>query len=284
MPFCISEREVQPMALPALANKLLVIALVCVSLRAHLTARTGWDGAWKLDPDRSQLSGETFTYSKGPNGMWHVRNGGPIDIQFAADGKPYRSFSDDETLTVAQRSATLWILSRQYKGVTWDVTEESVSAHGDTMTDHETVTNPDRSTSHVTTVFKRVGPGSGFEGRWMSIQIIGRYQSGWVFASRFEFVTIGSDTMRWAMPDDQMIIEAKLDGSPVRLGGPTDKDNIFFRVRRITDRELYLAVWRDGKEERDYRMKLASDGRTFTSSSWAPGKSQETRVALYVRQ
>ena len=266
------------------------LVLACVSAAAPLmdaTTRDGtpWDGSWKLDPARSQLTGETFSYIHNPNGTWTVSNGGPVYITFSTNGKAYRSFSDDETVTVTSPGPNRWTFSRQYQGTTWDVSEDALSQDGNTITSRETVTNPDHTTTHVTTIFKRVGDagGSGFAGKWMSVQIIGRYQSGWVFANRFVFRTTGPNTITFSMPDDSMTVEAKLDGSPVQLGGPEDKANVFFRITRKDPRKFEMAVWRDGKEERDYRMELGADGKTFTSTSWAPGKT-ETRTALYVKE
>lgn len=247
--------------------------LACVSLSSPLDAQSRWDGTWKLNPDRSQLTGETFSYVSLGGGKWKVQNGGPIAVTFATDGKPYRSFSDDETVSATQEGPKDWTLRRQYKGQTWDVTHETFSADGNTLTSSEVATNPDGTTTHVTTIQKRVGSGTGFEGKWQSTQIMGRYQSGWVFANRFQFTSTGPGTMRWSMPDDQMTLDVTLDGRPVQLGGPTDRGKVFFRVTRVSDQEFYVAVWRDGKEERDYRMKLAKEGKTFTDSSWAPGKS-----------
>lgn len=246
-----------------------------------------WDGVWRLDPAHSQLTGESFTYARQPDGTWLVANGGPIRVHFGCDGRPYRSFSDDETVSCTPDGPRAWTQRRQYKGMTFDVTREELAADGDTLTDRETLTNPDHSVSRVTTIYTREGAGTGFAGRWRSRQIIGRYRSGWVFANRFAITTTGPRTMRWAMPDDDMQIEGAVDGSPLPIrtpGGPPDTAGVAVRLRRVSPREFRMAVWRDHKEERDYRLTLAADGRTFTAASWAPGKEHETRIARYEKQ
>ena len=88
--------------------------------------------------------------------------------------------------------------------------------------------------------------------------------------------------MRWTMPDDDMRFEGRMDGSTIQIGDPQAK--VAVRMRRNYKREITMAIWRDGKEERHYRIVLDPDGMHFKSYSWAPGKKQETRTALYVRQ
>lgn len=160
-------------------RSLLIVAACCYAQLA-LAAESPWDGSWKFNADKSELTGETFSYNRLGDGKWAVRNGGPIDITFATDGKPYRSFSDEETVSATVNGPSEWTFRRQYKGQTWDVTHETLSRDGKTITSVETVSNPDGTSSHVTTILKRVGPGTGFEGKWQSAQVIGRYQSGWV--------------------------------------------------------------------------------------------------------
>jgi hypothetical protein len=87
-------------------------------------------------------------------------------------------------------------------------------------------------------------------------------------------MVIQSGPTQWTMPDDQMMIDAKQDGTPARLGGPAHQANVQFRVLRVKSREFQVAAWRDGKEERDYKMKLDPGNKTSSCSSCAPGKSE----------
>jgi hypothetical protein len=49
-----------------------VLALSALSVRA---ADSPWAGNWKLDPAKSKFTGETFTWSKTANGMYHYSDG-----------------------------------------------------------------------------------------------------------------------------------------------------------------------------------------------------------------
>ena len=69
----------------------LTAALISVSLCSALTAGSPFNGTWKFNPAKSQLTGDTFTYSAGPDGKLHFSDGGAWEFDFALDGKPYKT-------------------------------------------------------------------------------------------------------------------------------------------------------------------------------------------------
>lgn len=70
-------------------KRYLCLALICAATTT-LTAQTtsSWNGTWKLDHAKSHLTGTTYTFSKGDNGMW-IFTEGRFTFTFAPNGKPY---------------------------------------------------------------------------------------------------------------------------------------------------------------------------------------------------
>jgi len=73
----------------------------CLSLFAVLpsfAADSPWAGTWKANNDKSHQTGETFTYTKTPDGMMHFDSGGPYPGTFRIDGKEYPLEKDHNAL------------------------------------------------------------------------------------------------------------------------------------------------------------------------------------------
>ncbi len=51
-------------------------------------------GTWTMDVARSQVTGDTFTYTKTAMG-YAFSNGGPVNFEFALDGKDYPTIPSD---------------------------------------------------------------------------------------------------------------------------------------------------------------------------------------------
>ena len=73
--------------------------IAAVTLPA-LAADNPWFGNWKLDPAKSHMTGDTFTYSKVAGGMDHYSNG-PISFDFTANGIDYPVMANATTAWVA---------------------------------------------------------------------------------------------------------------------------------------------------------------------------------------
>ena len=124
--------------------KLATLALACAIVPSALAA-TSWDGTYKLDRSKSHLTGDSFTYSKAANGMWHVAFG-DLGFDFAPDGKPYPVFDADHTQIATMKGDHELDYSSQFKGKTTSSTKEVLSADGNTLTDETSGTKVDGTT------------------------------------------------------------------------------------------------------------------------------------------
>src|SRR5919197_4292245 len=90
----------------------LVLAL---SLTLILTAaEPTFNGTWKLNVAKSQLSGIAYTFEKKPSGMWHY-NGGGFDTDFDLTGKEH-TMPSGVGVTGKELSPTSWELTFRMNG------------------------------------------------------------------------------------------------------------------------------------------------------------------------
>ena len=69
-------------------------ALLALVAGTAAAADSPWNGTWKLDAAKSHLTGQTFTYSKGPGEMLHYEDGSTASFDFGLDGKEYKSWGE----------------------------------------------------------------------------------------------------------------------------------------------------------------------------------------------
>ena len=110
-----------------------------------LAADSPWLGTWKLDPAKSHFTGETFAYSKLPNGMMHYTDGSTTSYDFGIDGKEYATVSGRSTAWTAAGD-NAWDSVAKYKGTLLSKTHRVLSGDGKTLTIHSTGTQPDGKT------------------------------------------------------------------------------------------------------------------------------------------
>jgi hypothetical protein len=87
----LSSRDEKGAALKLPIYWICVAALLATSTSPALANNASWNGTWKLDRAKSQMTGDTFTYSMNATGTIRFSNGGPITYNFACDGKDYTS-------------------------------------------------------------------------------------------------------------------------------------------------------------------------------------------------
>ena len=97
---------------------LALCTIAAVTLPA-LAADNPWFGTWKLDPAKSHMTGDTFTYSKVAGGMDHYSNG-PISFDFTANGIDY---------PVMANATTAWVASGPNQWKETDKTNGTVTSY-----------------------------------------------------------------------------------------------------------------------------------------------------------
>src|SRR5580700_10231962 len=138
----------------------IICSLLALSAGAASAADSPWNGTWKLDAAKSQLTGQTFSYSERPGGMLHYEDGSTASFDFGLDGKEYKTWADRTTAwTAAGKNA--WDTVTRAAGKVHSKGHIALSEDGNTLTMTFTGTRPDGQDFHEEDVFSRV---SGAEG------------------------------------------------------------------------------------------------------------------------
>jgi hypothetical protein len=256
------------------------LALVCALfaptlLTASAHAASPWDGTWKLNREKSQFTGTSFTYTKLPSGMWHV-SFGSLGYDFAPDGKPY-PFLDRSIATTMQGDHQI-TMTTMLNGKTSETTVETLSADGNTITDVTNGTHADGSPFTETTVSRRSGTGTGFAGKWVSTKEDNSTRSMFMISTGPD----GAITMTY--PTSKETVTAKTDGVPVALTGPMVPPDVTISYKKVSPAKLEVVVALKGKKVNEGYETLSADGKTLTEVSWAPGKMDEKTSAVYEKQ
>jgi hypothetical protein len=259
---------------------LLKISLACalfapsvLAVSAH--AASPWDGTWKVNPAKSKITGTSFTYTKLPNGLWHVEFSN-MGYDFAPDGKPY-PFLDRSMTTTAQGDHQITFIE-MLNGKKMNTTVETLSADGATITDVTSGVHADGSSYTETVVSKRSGTGTGFLGKWVSTKDEDTSQT----VLTMSVAADGTLTMTHPIANDSLV--AKTDGTPAAVSGPTVPDGFMVAFTKASAVRLnYVVMIKDKKVAEGYQT-LAADGKTFTDVSWAIGKMDEKRTVIFEKQ
>lgn len=257
-------------------KNLFAVALAC-ALAPSAFAAGPWDGTWKIDLSKSHFEGQSFTYSKTAKGMWHVKAGN-FGFDFAPDGKPY-PVTGPEDIQVAHMMGDhelMW--ENKVKGKTVSMTDEKLSADGKTLTDHTTGTRPDGTKMDNTTVYSRVGAGSGFMGTWKSTKVSSNQAGG------YKISTAADGTITWDIPDFKETFQGKPDGMPVAVKGPTVPDGSTLALKKVSATELSYKFSMGGKVMGMGTMTLVDGGKAIRDTSWNPGAPDEKTVGYYAKQ
>jgi hypothetical protein len=256
---------------------LLVGGLLAVPPGAALAADSPWNGTWTLDPAKSHLTGETFTYSKGPGDLLHYSDGSADNYDFGIDGKEYRTFADG-TVTWTAAGKNAWDSVDKLAGKMLTKDHHELSADGKTLTITIAGTRPDGSTSHRENVFERVTGTDGLIGTWRSVKVASKGPQQFVISSPAPGV------LHYDLPDLQQSLEGRADGSDHPISGPTAPPGFTSGFKLVNPTKLRYVLKIDGKPISYGVHTLAPDRRSFTATTWNAGKESEKTTAVYVKQ
>ena len=252
------------------------VALLGFPLGA-LAADNPWVGTWKLDAAKSHFTGDTFTYSKGPNGLIHYSDGSTTQYDFGTDGKEYKTWAGRMTTWTAAGPTTWNTVTKQDGAVVYQ-TRRELSADGKTLTLTTTSNKPDGSPVGEVAVYERVGKGKGLLGKWRSTKTDIASPSAMVITAP------SAGVLRLEYPGWKAVYEAKLDGSEFKPTGPTIPANFTGSMKSASATKVNYVYRLNGKPDGYGVMTVSADGKTLTDVSWNPGKESEKSTGYYVKQ
>lgn len=252
---------------------LFVCAAVALAAAPCVAAASSWDGTWKLNEAKSKMTGSTVTITQ--NGNMYTVDTGSFKFNFACDGKDYNVLPD-RTISCTG-SGRNYSLAEKINGKVYSTTRRQISADGKTLTDVTTGTRPDgtKFTDHETDT--RVGGGSGMAGTWRADAVKSS-------APGVMVLKVNGDVLHFENPGFKSASDAKLDGTPAPVTGPTMPAGVTTWNKSEGPNKVESAVLLNGKEVGRDIMTLSADGKTITDVSWTPGKESEKQTYVYEKQ
>lgn len=251
----------------------LCAATLTIATVPCFAAASKWDGTWKLNQAKSKMTGATYTISQ--NGNMYTVDTGSFKLSYACDGKDYQ-FLPDRTVSCTG-SGNSYSMTGKINGKIQSTTKYTISSDGRTMTSVETGTRPDGTayTDHETDT--RVGSGTGMVGTWKSTMVKGS-------APGVMSIKVNGDVLHVEDPGYKSVSDAKLDGTPAQLKGPTAPAGLMISNKPDGVNKVLTVTTLNGKELGRDVMTLSADGKTITDVSWTPGKESEKQTYVYDRQ
>jgi hypothetical protein len=254
----------------------LTAALLSVSWCSVLTAGSPFDGTWKFNPSRSQLTGDTFTYSPGPDGKLHFSDGGAWEFDFALDGKPYKT-PGGSTTTWTVAGANAWDRESSFEGKVTGKGQSSLSADGKQLVSSWTEFRPNGTTAKSSDVYERVSGGPGLLGKWKNIKVEATSET-------LILSVPAPGQISYEMPDFKLKVSGPTDGSLIKPVGPTVSKNFFVSFRVVNPRTFSYESRLNDRVTGLGNLEVSTDGKTLVAVSWTPGKEDEKTKAVYEKK
>ena len=257
---------------------LLFCALLALPAGTAFAADSPWTGTWKLDPARSHLTGQTFTYSKGPGQLLHYEDGSTASFDFGIDGKEYKTWSNrTSTWTAAGKGA--WDTVVKADGKVLSNGHFGLSADGKTLNMVFTGTKPDGSSFHEEDTFTRVTGTDGLIGTWRAAKVVA--PTG---PQSFVMSSPAPGVLHVDVPDMKASAEGRMDGSDNPLTGPTVPPGSTISFKALSPTSYRYVMKINGNADSMGEQTIAADGHSFSDVNWIPGRENEKTTAVYVKQ
>src|SRR5215475_2860360 len=255
---------------------LIICSLLALPGGAAFAADSPWNGTWKLDTAKSQLTGQTITYSERPGGMLHYEDGSTASFDFGLDGKEYKTWAN-RTAAWTPAGSGAWDAVIRADGQVRAKGHVALSADGKTLTMTFSGTRPDGQDFHEEDVFTRVSGTDGLAGTWRTTKVSGPTQP-----QTFVISSPAAGVLHYEIPDQKASAEGRTDGKDNPLTGPMFPKGLTISFKRLGPTKIKYVIKSDGKPDSIGVQSIAADGASFTDTSWNPGRENEKTTSVYV--
>jgi hypothetical protein len=256
--------------------KIFALAAAVLVAGSVLTAASPFDGTWKLNVAKSQLVGDTFTYSAGKAGMIHYSNGSNYEFEFAADGKPYTT-PHGYQVTWTKAAENEWDTQSTFEGKVVGKGHESLSADGKKLTTAYTQFTPDGGRMESRFVYERTTDGAGLFGTWKSVK-------GDTASDTMILAIPAPGTIQFSWPEYKVTGTGPTDGTPIPIVIPDAPKGYTTSFKAVDARSFRTEDKLNGKVTGLGTLTVSEDGKTLTAVYWTPGKENEKSTGIYEKK
>jgi len=253
----------------------IVAALLAVPVLPSSAESNAWDGTWKLNEMRSQLSGPAFTITILGKGEFQVVTSS-YKYRLICDGK-YRPMVGNRSLACLKTTTTTMDTAEQENGKLLNTVHRELSSDGKTLTQTMVTIDEHGSGKLTHRNFTRFSKSTGLAGAWTDANGLDRQPQVMVTA------LVGS-TLRLSFPREKQYTDAKLDGSDAPTQGIADGARVTLSVKPEGSRKLLTVQKLNGAALYHGTLILSSDGRSITEETWKPEAPTMKSRLVYEKQ
>ena len=234
--------------------------------------KPSFTGSWKLNLQKSQLTGQTFTFEKTASGTMHFDSLG-FGYDFNPDGKEY-PLPDGSAAVVRAPDATTWDSTFTMGGKVTMTIHSTVQ--GDSQTSVMRLTKPDGTVVEQTSTATRVSGGPGFLGKWKSTEVKGTPTTMVIAMKGKEGVTVD-------YPEFKQVCKGKFDGKDHTVTQAGAASKIAFAFERSGTEAFKMTTKLQGKAIFVDVFTLSADGNTLTDEGNGVSANEPVK-AIFERQ
>ncbi len=260
--------------------KSIAAVVLALALSSYLYADNPFVGRWKIDKDKSLITGTTDSVAAaGPN-TWKFQDGA-FTWTVKADGTDQPApFGSTVSMTVV--NPTTWEFTNKSGGKTISSEAWVLAADGVTMT--RTFSSKDEngnpttgvSTMKRTPVGKAAGK-NGFEGTWESTKVDLAF-------TEVDIEANGDDGITVRVPLDGTHYSLKFDGKEYPEEGPRLPAGMTVSAVRVGPRHVEATTRINGKVFDHEDWELSEDGTTYTYTQRDEGSDKPVVIVLHTNE
>ena len=225
-----------------------IVSIFPIMMTAESNAR---NGTWKLNEEKSQLGGPTFTIMILPKGEFLLVTRS-LRYKLICDGK-YRPVMVHRSSACVNWTLTSMDVAERDGGRPVNIVHREVSLDGKTLTQTITTTDERRLSKATRRVFVRFSKPSGIAGEWIDTKELDRQPQIMTTALKESIFHLG-------FPLEKQYTDMKLDGSEAQTHGTAIGVKVMLPVMPETSQRLHNA-WRTRERLRTERSAQSSQGR-----------------------
>jgi len=253
-------------------RSLFSVLVIAASTTFAVASDSGFAGSWKMNLEKSQFAGQTYTMQTNATGGFHY-DGQGFAYDFNTNGKEY-TLPDDSTVSVRVVDASTWDYTFSMHGKVTGTARSTVQ--GDTNTFVSRMIKPDGTTVEQTISGARISGGPDFLGKWKSSDLKGA-------ATTMVIETKDKDSVKVTYPEAQEVCDGKFDGQDyvvIQAGSPSKATLAF---ERTSDTSLKITTKLQGQAFYTDVLTVSDDGKTLTDNG-LPAAANEPIKAVFDRQ
>jgi hypothetical protein len=256
-----------------LLSKAICLTAVIGAASIAFAADTPFAGTWKLNLDKSKLTGDTVKFN--PAGELMRITGSGDTYEFKMDGSDTKTrFGsaawkkiDDNTLEEVDK----------VKGNVESKTTWTLSADGKTLTQHITGDKPGGGSFDDTVTFVRIAGAHGFAGTWKDKEFKGSAPSSLTLSDAENGLTFDE-------PAFKLKASGKFDGKPGTVEGPQIPPGASFVLTKAGPRSFKMTRTQDGKPFDMSTRTVSADGKTLSVVTRVMGTTDPPMTEVFEKQ